>query len=207
MQVNQSQVAMDAYTLNIKGEIRLSTDSSKNQTTGGTPNQNSDILQQIKDGKVTGKDISNSYLFQYSIQIKTISVNIFQAQNAINGAGVNLDKVKELLKNINAQDIGYDGKPLDRLTTDEAKKLVADDGFFGVTKTAQRIADFVINGSGGDINMLKAGKEGMLKGFSDAEQAWGDKLPDIAYQTIKKATESVDKQIEKLGGKVLDSKA
>ena len=47
----------------------------------------------------------------------------------------------------------------------------------------------------------------MLKGFKDAEQIWGEKLPDIAYQTIQKATETIDKKIEELGGKALDATA
>ena len=52
------------------------------------------------------------------------------------------------------QDIGYNGKPIAELSKEEAAELVSEDGFFGIEKTAQRIADFVINGSGNDGTRL-----------------------------------------------------
>jgi hypothetical protein len=204
MQVNQSQLAANTYTLDIKGDIKLSSDSPSSQTDA---TQNNDILSQVKNGKISGKDISNSYLFEYTLQIQSTTSSNMQAQSGLDGLGKNLDKIKELLKSINGGDIGYTGKPLDQLTPDEAKQLTSNDGFFGVDKTAQRISDFVINGSGGDLEKLKAGRDGMIKGFDDAQQVWGDKLPDISQQTIKKATEAVDKKIAELGGTVIDTQA
>ncbi len=101
-------------------------------------------------------------------------------------------------------DIGYNGKPIAELSQDEASELVSEDGIFGVDQTSQRIADFVINGAGGDEDMLRAGREGMLKGFKDAEDMWGGKLPDISQETMKKATELVDKAMSDLGYSIID---
>lgn len=103
--------------------------------------------------------------------------------------------------------MGYEGKPLSELSKNEAKELVSEDGFFGVDKTAQRIADFVINGAGGDEEKLKAGREGMLRGFEDAKKMLGDSMPDISKETMKKATEMVDKAISNLGFSIIDQKA
>ncbi|MDD2652690.1 MAG: hypothetical protein PHX44_06545 [Sulfurimonas sp.] len=105
------------------------------------------------------------------------------------------------------QDIGYDGKPIAELSQEEASALVSEDGFFGVAQTSQRIADFVINGAGGDEKMLRAGREGMLRGFKEAEEMWGGKLPEISQETMKKALEMVDKAIYDLGFSVLDTEA
>ncbi len=105
------------------------------------------------------------------------------------------------------KEIGYEGKPIAELSKEEATELVSEDGFFGVDKTAERIADFVINGSGGDEKMLRAGREGMLEGFKQAEEMWGGKLPDISQETMKKATEMVDKAMYDLGFSVMDQEA
>jgi len=105
------------------------------------------------------------------------------------------------------KDIGYNGKPIAELSKDEAAKLVSEDGIFGVKQTSERIAQFVIAGAGGDEKMLRAGREGMLQGFKDAEKAWGSKLPDISQQTMQKATEMVDKAMSDLGFSIIDKEA
>ena len=59
-------------------------------------------------------------------------------------------------------DIGYEGKPIAELSQEEATDLVSEDGIFGIDKTSTRIAEFVINGAGGDEDKMRAGREGML---------------------------------------------
>ncbi len=105
------------------------------------------------------------------------------------------------------KDIGYEGQSLAELSKDEAAKLVSEDGFFGVDKTSQRIADFIINGANGDEGMLRAGREGMLQGFKDAESIWGGTLPEISQNTIAKAIELVDNAMVDAGFSILDKEA
>lgn len=104
-------------------------------------------------------------------------------------------------------DIGYTGKPIASLSQDEAKELVSEEGFFGIKETSQRIADFVIMGSGGDEKLLRAGREGAIEGFKQAEKMWGGKLPEIAYETIEKALGMIDDALVENGFSVLDTKA
>jgi hypothetical protein len=104
-------------------------------------------------------------------------------------------------------DLGYSGKPITELTQDEAEALVSEDGFFGVDKTAQRSIDFVFSFAGDDVELLKEGRKGMVEGFKQAEKLWGEKLPDIAYETQEKILETIDKKIEELGGNVVDTNA
>ncbi len=105
------------------------------------------------------------------------------------------------------QDIAYECKAIANLSQDEATELVSEDGFFGVTQTSERIANFVILGSGGDENLLRAGREGVLQGLKDAEALWGGKLPDISYATIDKAVELIDQALIDGGFSVLDVEA
>jgi hypothetical protein len=94
----------------------------------------------------------------------------------------------------------YNGKPFTEITPEEAAGLVSEDGYFGVAKTSQRLADFVITGGGDDLKRLQAGREGIIKGFKDAEGIWGGELPDISHQTLDKALELIDSRIRELGG-------
>ena len=101
-------------------------------------------------------------------------------------------------------DLGYDGKPILELNADEASDLLSAGGFFSVENTASRAAAFVVDTAGDDLSMLKAGREGIVKGFADAEKAWGGKLPDIAYDTQKLTLEKIDMKIQSIGGNALD---
>jgi len=105
------------------------------------------------------------------------------------------------------KDIGYDGKPIAELTQEEASDLVSDDGFFGIEQTSDRMANFVIDGADGDEALLRAGREGMLKGYADATEAWGTELPEISQKTMDVALEKVDKAMAELGYSILDKEA
>jgi hypothetical protein len=102
------------------------------------------------------------------------------------------------------QGVGYEGKPIAELSKEEAAQLVSEDGIFGIKQTSERIANFVINGAGGDEKLLREGREGMLQGFKEAEEMWGGELPDISQQTIAKATEMVDKAMHDLGFSIIN---
>ncbi len=102
------------------------------------------------------------------------------------------------------QEIGYEGKPIGQLSQDEAAELISDEGFFGVVQTSDRIADFVLLGAGGDETLLREGREGILRGFKEAEILWGETLPDIAYETIEKAVQKIDQALQDSGYNLLD---
>ena len=91
--------------------------------------------------------------------------------------------------------------PSENITLD----LFGEDGYWGVKKTSGRIADFVLSGAGDDLDKLRAGREGVIAGFKEAEKIWGNqKLPNISYDTIGSAIEAIDEKIRDLGGSVVD---
>jgi len=103
-------------------------------------------------------------------------------------------------------EVGYKGEPIASLSKDEASELVSEDGFFGITQTSERIAQFVVAGAGGSEELLREGRKGILQGFDEAEQIWGGKLPEIAYETINKAVEMIDKALVEGGFSIMDEK-
>lgn len=121
--------------------------------------------------------------------------------------GLDYNKVDSILKDIDYNAIGYEGKAIADMTPDEAKDIISEDGFFGVKNTSERVANFVLSGAGDNLEKLQAGREGVVRGFNEAEGLWGGELPDIAYETQEKALKMIDDRIKELGGNILDSEA
>lgn len=133
----------------------------------------------------------------------TMAFNSALVQGGFSGLDENFEKQYEEFKSF-LQEIGYSGKPVAQLSKDEAAELVSEDGFFGVEQTSQRIADFVINGAAGDKDRFRAGREGMIQGFKEAEAMWGGELPEISQKTMAKAIELVDKAMYDLGFSIIN---
>jgi len=135
-----------------------------------------------------------------------IAFNSASVQGAISG-GDNFSKKQYDEFQTFLKDIGYSGKPIAELSKEEATELVSEDGFFGITQTSDRIANFVINGAAGDEEKMRAGREGMLQGFKEAEEMWGGELPEISQKTMERAIEMVDKAMYDLGFSILNKEA
>jgi len=78
------------------------------------------------------------------------------------------------------------------LSQEEAQALIADDGYFGVDQTSERIVNFAIAMAGGDPSRLAAIKEGVTKGFNEALDSFGGWLPEISYNTYNAVMEKLD---------------
>lgn len=156
-------------------------------------------FQGIRQSEMPGKADSNEvtvaklYEFQLSVRIKTVDNLIHQPTDGNPGDFFSPD----------VSDLVTKGEPVNGLGQADAAALIGEDGFFGVAKTAGRIADFVLSGAGDNLEKLRAGREGVLRGFKEAEKIWGGTLPDISYETIGKALEAIDLRIEELGGSVI----
>lgn len=152
-----------------------------------------------------------SYIVQFQMSVSTSSENNFGAQSSVGLMGSSAledsAKLNNILSGLDLASIGYDGKALQDLTTQEAKDLISEDGFFGVAQTSSRIADFVLAGAGDDVEKLQAGREGIIRGYEQAQKAWGGELPDISEETLQKALEKIDKKLSELGVNVLEQEA
>ena len=195
MKISQIANSYNSSSLkeNVKSEISLHKDEKD------ISKKESEIIN------LTAKDISNSYFLQYQKEIVKSSSSNLLAQGSLSfNAPKNLS---EILSGLDFASIGYNGKSLNELSSDEADDLISENGFFGIVNTADRIASFVLNGAGDDVEKLKAGREGAAKGFEDAKKIWGGELPEISQKTIEKTLETLDKKIAELGGNVLNVSA
>ena len=82
------------------------------------------------------------------------------------------------------------------MTPEEARELISEDGYFGVEKTSDRIVEFATGAAGGDVSKLEQIKDAVLKGFREAEEAFGGTLADISYDTLDAVMEKLDKWAE-----------
>jgi hypothetical protein len=154
--------------------------------------QNKKNTAQIK----TGQNLTVNQPSRFLEESRHLSFENNGIQNALSQFNMLDANIKEQLT--------YDGRPISELSSDEAVFLVDKDGYFGVAKTSARIADFVINGAGDDLERLKKGREGVLMGLKAAEKAWGGKLFDISYETMDNALKAIDDRIAELGGSIVD---
>lgn len=72
---------------------------------------------------------------------------------------------------------------VDPETKAQAQADIAEDGYWGVNATSDRIIDFAKALTGGDPSKLNDTMEAFKKGYEQAEKTWGGKLPEISQQT------------------------
>ena len=141
---------------------------------------------QIKEGEAAVYE-SNSYKAPHALDSETIKAMKDELEQRTQ------DLVQQML-----------GKQLDTLSTSDesiwqkfrkgeftatpeqiaqAQKDVADDGYWGVEQTSDRIVKYAMALSGGDPDKLDTMISAFEKGFQAAGKAWGGELPDLAHRT------------------------
>lgn len=67
----------------------------------------------------------------------------------------------------------------------EAAKEVADDGYWGVEQTSERLFSFAKALAGNDPSKADTMLEALQKGFDEATKSWGKDLPEICQKTLE----------------------
>lgn len=126
---------------------------------------------------------------EYQKQLQNIVEQLLtkqgQAFNSANGiwsilAGGNLEEVDEATKL-------------------QAQKDIAEDGYWGVKQTSERILDFANALTGGDPDKIEEMRDAFKKGYEQAEKTWGGELPEISKQTYDAVMSGFDKMAEDAG--------
>lgn len=88
---------------------------------------------------------------------------------------------------------------VDPATRLQAQADIAEDGYWGVKQTSQRILDFATALTGGDPAMIEKMRSAFEKGYKLAEKKWGGELPDICKQTYDAVFAGFDKMAKEAG--------
>lgn len=201
MQINAySNAAMQINNNKLSSQTR----ETNTQSANSSKNIDKKVLDRLST--IGGKGMSAIYLAEFEQKTFNAVSGSMSAQNGVFNLFYqdDLSKAQGILSGIDFASIGYFGKNPMSMNSNELEDLVGENGFFGVQNTADRIADFVIQGTGNDVEKLKKGIEGMKRGFEEASKMWGGKLPQISQDTMDKALEKVNQRLDELGGKTLD---
>ena len=93
---------------------------------------------------------------------------------------------------------------VDPATKLQAQQDIAEDGYWGVTQTSDRIIDFATALTGGDPSKIEEMRDAFKKGYEQAEKTWGGKLPEISQKTYDAVMEKFDKLAAKANSEVTD---
>ncbi|MDH1975656.1 hydrogenase-4 component G [Aliarcobacter butzleri] len=200
MQVsNSTSQALNAFKQNSNSGVNSSTTTKQ-------PETKEKSLEEIVNDSATKVTISmNAQYILFEMNASNVTKTNSLAQFGLTGL---TDQQNDVLSFLNGgtsdgltlSDLGYQGKPILQLSQDEATKLVSEDGFFGVTQTSDRVAGFVLSFSGDNLDILQKGREGIVKGFEEAEKLFGGQLPEISYKTQERTLALIDEKIKSLKG-------
>lgn len=82
---------------------------------------------------------------------------------------------------------------VDPATKAQAQADIAEDGYWGVNQTSDRIIQFATALTGGDPDKIESMREAFKKGYAQAEKTWGGSLPEISQKTYDAVMEKFDK--------------
>ena len=88
---------------------------------------------------------------------------------------------------------------VDPATKAQAQADIAEDGYWGVNQTSQRILDFATALTGGDPDKIEEMRAAFKKGYEQAQKTWGGELPEICQKTYEAVFAGFDKMAEEAG--------
>lgn len=90
-------------------------------------------------------------------------------------------------------DLLREGKlEVDPQTAAQAREEISENGYWGVEQTSDRLFTFASSLAGGDPAKAQEMKDAFIKGYKEAEKAWGGKLPEICQRTYDATIEKFD---------------
>ena len=187
MQVNVNQdTAIRQYTQNVQSAKAVTAPAAdtKEEASASAVQKDVDRAEFSKDTAVTGKmsDSERAALVQslkddlnnQMSRFTNMMTQMFQKQ----GISANLSQGNDFWRFMASGNYSVDAK-----TKAEAQAAISEDGYWGVSKTSQRIFDFAHALAGDDPEKMKEMQAAVEKGFKQAEEAWGGSLPSICGDT------------------------
>ena len=200
MQVqNSTNTALSAFKQN--QSVNANNQNDKNSVE--EKSQEKSLEQTINDSAVSVAISMNAQYILMAMNASSVTEGNTLTQASLSGNQRDvLDFLsgKETQNGMSLKNIGYEGKPITELTQDEAKDLVSENGFFGVTQTSDRVSNYVFSFVGDDMELLQKGRDGIVQGFEEAKKMFGGELPEISYKTQERTLALIDEKMNSLKG-------
>lgn len=194
---NSTNQALNAFKQNSASKVD---EGSKEQV---APKTEKSVEEIINNSAAKVAISMNAQYILFEMNAKAMA-----ASNSVGQAGLNASKDQQSvldflsgkgkINDMSLEDIGYKGKPIMDLSPQEATDLVSENGFFGITQTSDRVANFVFSFAGDDLEKLQKGRDGIVQGFEEANKLFGGNLPEISYKTQERTLALIDEKINSL---------
>lgn len=173
----EDTTAKAASTEDTAAVYEPSTQSGTTQTQAATYTQNTELVNKLKaDAEAHTQQLQNI------------------VQQLMTKQGQTYNTANDIWKFLASGDF-----TVDAATKAQAEKDIAEDGYWGVEQTSDRIIDFATALTGGDPSKIEEMREAFKKGYKQAEKTWGGELPDISKRTYDAVMEKFDKLAEEAG--------
>lgn len=182
MTVNGITTSSQTYSAMTASTASTSTASKKES--GSKSNQANDSGAVYESGdstksKTSATDTETISKLKADAERRTMQLRSLVEKLLLNqGSSYSIANDEDMYKLLREGKVEVDAK-----TAAQAKKDIAEDGYWGVEQTSDRIVSFAKALSGGDPDKADEMITAFIKGFKDATKAWGDELPDICQNT------------------------
>jgi len=89
---------------------------------------------------------------------------------------------------------------VDPETRAQAQKDIAEDGYWGVDQTSERMLSFAKALAGGDPSKANEMIDAVKKGFEEATKTWGGELPEISKRTLDETLSKLEAWRDSING-------
>lgn len=157
----------------------------------------------------TGKENVDTYVPEDKNKVKEDAGTTYKPNAALVNAmkeeqAANQARFIEMMKSMITKQGKVFGESTDYTVSAEvqaaAKEAIAEDGYWGVKQTSERMVNFGKALVGGDPARAGEMRDAFIKGYEAAAKAWGGELPEIAKETYDAAMKLFD-EWEKEGKK------
>lgn len=163
-------------------------------TTSSTANESGVVYESSKDSTKNNYKTSNAELvarLQADLKARTEQLQSL-VQQMISKQGNSYGQANDIWKFLSTGDYTVDAE-----TKAQAQADIAEDGYWGIGQTSDRIVDFAMALTGGDPDKIEEMRNAFDKGFKAATSAWGKDLPEISSKTYDAVMAKFDKLVEK----------
>lgn len=186
--------------MNVNGITTSSQTYSRPTTASTTKRESSTKTGQSQDSGDVFESVNSSETKTYTADTETVSKlkadaerRTMQLRSLVEKLLLNQGSSYTIASDEDMYKLLREGRiEVDAQTAAQAKKDIAEDGYWGVEQTSDRIVSFAKALSGGDPEKADEMITAFVKGFEDATKAWGGELPDISQRTYDATMEKLN---------------
>jgi len=198
MSVNGITSATDAYSTYVASGTKPASGAKKETPVAASPKESAGVIYEpsaegVAKAKTYKPDTNMIAKLKADADARTAQLRSL-VQQLMGGQATAYGKANDIWSFLREGNF-----TVDPATKAQAQADIAEDGYWGVNQTSQRILDFATALTGGDPSKIEEMRDAFEKGYKQAEKTWGGELPDICKKTYEAVFAGFDKMAEDAG--------